>query len=307
MADVEIHPAKPRRRYLPQNVRLPRRAKPVVSILHDSLDGLIRHDGVMVASAIAYSLIFALFPFVLFLVALGAVFGGADLSSYISREALGILPEHVIRTLEPELNRIFNISGRASPLTFGLLVTLISITGAVEAVRDGLNRAYGCAEDRHVFRRYLSSLLFVFLAMAFVLVTAGLGIAVPVGFDYLHHFFPEMSFEVKLLEFGRQLLLALVTLLVLLAFHLLLPARKRRFTNVLGGVLLTLVLWWIAGRAFGFYITKFANYSATYAGLAGIVILMFFLYIQALLFLYGAEVNRSIADFRGKSLCRKGP
>ena len=50
---------------------------------------------------------------------------------------------------------------------------------------------------------------------------------------------------------------------------------------------------------------KFANYSATYAGLAGIVILMFFLYIQALIFLYGAEVNRSIADFRGAALCRK--
>ena len=36
------------------------------------MDGLVRHDGVMVASAISYSLIFALFPFVIFLVALGA-------------------------------------------------------------------------------------------------------------------------------------------------------------------------------------------------------------------------------------------
>jgi uncharacterized BrkB/YihY/UPF0761 family membrane protein len=37
------------------------------------------------------------------------------------------------------------------------------------------------------------------------------------------------------------------------------------------------------------------------------VILMFFLYIQSLIFLYGAEVNRSIADYRGDALCRKGP
>jgi membrane protein len=74
---------------------------------------------------------------------------------------------------------------------------------------------------------------------------------------------------------------------------------------VLGGVFLTLVAWWMAGKAFGFYISQFANYSATYAGLAGIVVLMFFLYIQSVIFLYGAEVNRSIADYRGKSLCRK--
>ena len=70
-------------------------------------------------------------------------------------------------------------------------------------------------------------------------------------------------------------------------------------------MLLTLAGWWLAGRVFGFYITEIANYTATYAGLAGIVILMFFLYIQALIFLYGAEVNRSIADFRGDTLTRE--
>ena len=92
---------------------------------------------------------------------------------------------------------------------------------------------------------------------------------------------------------------------MLFAFHLFLPARRRRAMSVVGGVVLTLVLWWTAGKVFGFYVVKFANYSATYAGLAGIVILMFFLYIQALIFLYGAELNRSIADFRGAALCRK--
>jgi membrane protein len=274
-------------------------------VLHDATHGLFRHDGIMVASAISYSLIFALFPFVIFLVALGAVFGGADLSDYISREALAALPEHVIRTLSPELNRIFAVAGRASPLTFGLLVTLISITGAVEAIRDGMNRAYGCAEDRHMLRRYISSLLFVIFAMAFILTVGALGIAVPIGMDFLHRYFPEMEFEVRMLEFGRQLLLGVVTAAMLFALHLFLPARRRNVRSVIGGVFFTLICWWIAGKVFGFYITRIANYSATYAGLAGIVVLMFFLYIQAIIFLYGAELNRSVADFRGDSLCRK--
>ena len=67
---------------------MPRWLRPIWAVLHDATDGLFRHDGVMVASAIAFSLIFALFPFAIFLVALGAVFGGADLAGYISREAL---------------------------------------------------------------------------------------------------------------------------------------------------------------------------------------------------------------------------
>jgi len=304
MADIEIRPEGGRDRLLPDWLVLPGWWRPIWAILHDSFDGLIRHDGIMVASAISYSLIFALFPFLIFLVALGAVFGGTDLADYISRESTAALPAHVIRTLEPELNRIFAVAGRASPLTFGLLVTLISITGAVEAIRDGLNRAYGCAEDRNMVRRYASSLFFVLVGMAFILVVAALGIAVPIGMDFMHRYFPEMRYEVAMLEIGRQALLVVITFAMLIAFHLLLPARRRRLKSVVGGVLLTLVGWWVAGKLFGFYITQFANYSATYAGLAGIVVLMFFLYIQSLIFLYGAEINRSIADFRGNNLCR---
>ena len=306
MADVELRPEETSSRIWwdwPLVVRL----RPLWAVLHDSMDGLIRHDGIMVASAISFSLIFALFPFLIFLVAFGAVFGGADLSDYISREAVAVLPDHVIRTLEPELERVFVIAGGASPLTLGLLVTLISITGAVEAIRDGLNRAYGCMEDRHMVRRYLSSLLFVLLAMAFLVVLAALGIAVPIWIDILHNYFPESRYEVRFLETGREALLVLITGAMLFALHLLLPARRRRFRNVAGGVLLTLIAWWLAGKAFGVYITSIANYSTTYAGLAGIVVLMFFLYIQSLIFLYGAEVNRSIADYRGASLCRKDP
>jgi len=266
------------------------------------MDGLVRHDGIMVASAISYSLIFALFPFVIFFVAFGAMFGGADMSDYISREALAVLPEHVIRTLEPELNRIFLVAGQASPLTFGLLVTLISITGAVEAIRDGLNRAYGCSENRAMFRRYVSSLLFVFAGMIFLLAISALGVAVPVWISLMHRYIPEPRFEVGLLELVRQGALVVITGAMIAIMHLLLPARKRRIKSVATGALFTLVLWWIAGKAFGFYINRIADYSATYAGLAGVIALMFFLYIQALIFLYGAELNRSIADFRGTSL-----
>jgi membrane protein len=304
MSELELRPGEAREGRSVAEWPLLRALRPVWAVLHDATDGLFRHDGVMVASAIAFSLIFALFPFAIFLVALGAIFGGADLADYIGREALLILPKDVIQTLTPELNRIFATAGQASPLTFGLLVTLVSITGAVEAIRDGLNRAYGCAEDRHMIRRYLSSLAFVFIGMAFLLVVAALGIAVPIWISTLDPYVPGPEFDPGWLETVREALLVFVTGITLFSFHLLLPARRRSVTSVVWGVLLTLFAWWLAGKVFGLYISEIANYSTTYAGLAGIVILMFFLYIQSLIFLYGAEVNRSIADFRGDALCR---
>ena len=273
-------------------------------VAQNATGGLFRHDGIMVASAISYSLIFALFPFLIFVVGLGAALGGNDLADYVTRESLAIFPEQMVRTIEPELRRIFGEANRASPLTFGLLVTLISITGAVEAVRDGLNRAYGCPEDRPMWKRYISSLIFVFMSMAFIIAVAALGVAVPIWIRIINSYIPGPAPNFGWLEFGRQAALVIVLAFMIGSIHLFLPARKRRVKNVAWGAALTLVTWWIAGRIFGFYISQIADYSTTYAGLAGIVALMFFLYIQSIIFLFGAEVNRSIADLRGINLCR---
>jgi membrane protein len=303
MSDIEARREETDKARLPWRLLAPLRSLWVV--LHDATEGLFRHDGVMVASAISYTLMFALFPFTIFLVALGAVFGGSALADYVSREAFAVLPEHVVMTLQPELNRLFALANRASPLTFGLLVTLVSITGSVEAIRDGLNRAYGCAEDRHLVRRYLSSVFFVISGMAFILAVGALGVAVPIGLRILDRYFPGPDMTLAWIEIAREALLVVIALAMLFSFHLFLPARRRRIGSVAGGVFFTFFGWWVSGKIFGLYITRIANYSATYAGLAGFVILMFFLYIQALIFLYGAELNRSIADFRGSALCRR--
>src|SRR5947207_2299776 len=136
MSDIEIEPRETPGPHSFVHAAVPRWLRPFSAVLHDATAGLFRHDGVMVACAISYSLIFALFPFVIFLVAAGAAFGGSELSGFISRESLTVLPQHVIQTLEPELNRIFAATNRARPLTIGLVVTLVSITGSVEAIRD---------------------------------------------------------------------------------------------------------------------------------------------------------------------------
>src|SRR5690349_8618542 len=106
MADIELEPKEARGLLSTLHDALPHWLKVFLSVLHDATAGLFLHDGVMVACAISYSLIFALFPFVIFLVSAGAVFGGTELSGYIRTESLTVLPQHVIQTLEPELNRI---------------------------------------------------------------------------------------------------------------------------------------------------------------------------------------------------------
>ena len=68
--------------------------------------------------------------------------------------------------------------------------------------------------------------------------------------------------------------------------------------DVLPGVLLTLALWLVGALVFAYYIGTFANYAATYAGLASIMIVLVFLYMVGAIFIIGAEFNAALMKFR---------
>ncbi|HEX2257864.1 MAG TPA: YihY/virulence factor BrkB family protein [Afifellaceae bacterium] len=266
------------------------------AVLWDALDHLNWHDGVLLASGIAFALVFAIFPFLIFLIALGGGIGGQDLANQIAEAALTIMPEHMVRTIEPALDRVIHPPGRGGLLTFGLLVTLVTITSAVEAIRDGLNRAYGCIDNRNFLKKRLGSLVFVLFGMVAIIVLAALAVAAPLTIQSVARDAAATAWYPLLMESGRQVLLILVLLVMIASTHLFLPAHERRVRMIMPGVLLTLVLWWAAGWLFGLYLNRFTDYSAVYAGLGGIMALMFFLWILALIFQFGAELNRAIAE-----------
>ena len=86
------------------------------------------------------------------------------------------------------------------------------------------------------------------------------------------------------------------------------PALLRKRPSVAPGVIVTLVLWLIAGAAFGYYLGRFSyNYVTTYAGLASFMIALVFLYTTASIFIYGGELNAAIKDVRYAPAIQKTP
>ena len=63
--------------------------------------------------------------------------------------------------------------------------------------------------------------------------------------------------------------------------------------------MITLTLWLMAAWIFGYYLQRFANYAAYYAGLASVVTAIFFMYLVALIMIFGAEFNAALARRRG--------
>jgi membrane protein len=83
--------------------------------------------------------------------------------------------------------------------------------------------------------------------------------------------------------------------------HLWLPAGRRSFGQIAPGIIATLLLWLISGAVFGRYLADYAfAYVSMYAGLASAMVALVFLYICASIFIYGGELNSSIAQMRLK-------
>ncbi len=88
---------------------------------------------------------------------------------------------------------------------------------------------------------------------------------------------------------------------MVLVAHLILPTGRHKLRQILPGVVLTLALWAAGGWGFSVYIAQFASYSATYAGLAGAMAALIFLYLCAAILILGAEYNGALMDIQNDS------
>ncbi len=84
--------------------------------------------------------------------------------------------------------------------------------------------------------------------------------------------------------------------------HVWLPAGRPHWRQLWPGIIGTLIAWIVSAWIFAIYLGGFANYAATYAGLAGVVTAIFFLYVVAALMIFGAEFNAALGRLREKRI-----
>ncbi|WP_036838622.1 YihY/virulence factor BrkB family protein [Pleomorphomonas oryzae] len=254
-------------------------------------------DGWAIASHVALSSLMAIFPFLIFLTAIAAFFDLSALSATVVALLFESVPARIAAPIANEVKNVLLVP-RGDVLTFGVALALWFASSGVEAMRVGLNRAYGMVENRNFVWLRLESIGFVLLGTLTFLTIGFLVVLAPVAWKALVHLVPaidDFAWTLTLLRFGLTLLIAGGGLL---ASHLWLPAGHRSIIEILPGVILTLAAWIAGAYGFSLYIADFANYASTYAGLAGVMTAIVFLYLMALILLYGAALNAALGERR---------
>jgi Predicted membrane protein len=274
-----------------------RRVKQAGRVIWDALEHFTNDDGWAIASHVALSVLMALFPFMIFSTTLASFLGADAYAETASHLIFDTWPESIAEPIAREVISVLTVP-RGDLLTISVAAAAFFAANGVEALRLSLNRAYRVTDTRPWYFTRAQSLLFVLAATLSIMVISFLLLLAPVAVRLARKYAPWLEESIAAVDNWRVFIALAVLIVGLIVSHLWLPAGRRRILDVLPGIGVTLIAWIAGALAFASYLDGFANYTATYAGLASIMIALVFLYIIAAIFILGGEINAAIMKFR---------
>jgi membrane protein len=260
------------------------------------------------AAQLSYYFFLALFPALLFLVAIVSFMPISGLLDVITNTLARVAPGEVINIVKDQVLKIAH-DKNTGLLTLGMIGTIWSTSSGVGAIIDTLNQTYGITEGRPWWKVKLTALgltvgLTVFIVVAFGLVVAGPALAEKVA-DWFH-LGPAFEWTWKIVQW--PVVFALVSLAIAMVFYYA-PDAEQDWVWITPGSIAATGLWLLVSLGFRFYVTHFGSYNATYGTIGGVIVLMLWFYVSSLAVLAGAELNAEIehASPYGKELGEKAP
>jgi len=243
------------------------------------------------AAQLAFYFLFALFPFLFFLVTLAAYlpFAPEAVAAMVAR--LGpLMPAEARHLVQAHLESLVKDS-QPRLITLGLLVALWTASRGVDAFRRALNLAYDVPEYRPLWKTQGLAILMtvagsLLIPTAFALFLLGGRVGEWIA-GHLH----VLNAYHAVWTWLRWPLTAALVMLVLALCYWRLPAVRHRYQFLSPGAVLASVLWLLTTWCFTQYVEHFGRFNVTYGSIGGVVVLLLWLYVTGLIFIIGGEVN----------------
>lgn len=244
----------------------------------------------LIAGGVTYAVLLALFPGLAALVSLyGLVFDAGQIERQVAALS-GILPAQTQELLSQQLHSLVVSSNGALGFAavVGLLLALWSASRGMSGMITAINVAYEEKERRGFFKLNLIAIGLTLGLIAGGMVAIALVAILPAAVQLIA-MGPATKWLLLLAQWPLLIVVVMLGLAVLYRFG---PDRdKPQWRWVSPGATAATLLWIVASVGFTVYVANFNSYDKTYGSLGGVVILLTWLYLSALMVLLGAVVN----------------
>jgi membrane protein len=244
------------------------------------------------AGVVFYGLL-AIFPAITALVSSYGLFADPSTVAGHLRGLAVLLPEGSFSIVQDQIGRVLAKQNTTLGLTFifGLVLAIWSANAGMKAVLDALNVVYEEKEKRGFLKLNLVSIAFTVASLISILFMIGAVIAVPLLLTRLG-LAERAEFIIR---FGRWPVLLLFVLSGLAILYRYGPSRATaRWQWLSVGAIVAAVLWLAGSALLSWYLSNYANYTATYGSLGAAIGLMTWMWMSAIIVLCGAELNSEI-------------
>lgn len=253
----------------------------------------VKNDDIFAQGAqLAYYLVLAFFPFLIFLITL------IGFSNLNAREVLigleAILPESVFVLTASIVEEVIT-NQNTGLLGVSILLMTWTASSGFRAVIKGVNKAYEIKENRSFIKRILIAIISTF-ALAIMII---LSLALLVFGNVIGRLIESnINYEIiiYLWNLSRYIFIVIIMVLIFMMIYRYAPAKRVKWRSVVPGAVFTTIGWIIVSLGFSYYIDNFGNYSRLYGSLGAVFALMTWIYITSIIFTLGVEINSVIVQ-----------
>jgi len=235
----------------------------------------------------------ALFPAILFVLALASFFPLGDLTDDLGRVAGPFVSPQVLELIQDQMRRLAN-NESGGLLTFGVVGALWSSSAAMVSIASALNQAYDIEEGRPWWRVRLTAIALTTGVAIFVLVSLVLLLLGPTWADALGRVTSlGAPFTWAWLVLQWPVIFLLVSTGIGLIYYFG-PDAEQDWVWITPGAVAATLLWLAVSLLFKEYVARFTDYHAAYGSIGAVIVLMLWFYVSSLAILVGAELNAEI-------------
>ncbi|AKU92158.1 YihY/virulence factor BrkB family protein [Vulgatibacter incomptus] len=240
-------------------------------------------DATDLAAALAFYAILALFPFLIFLVALATIVFRTQIEENLLEPLQRLAPTEATKILRTELKSL--VQGSTGLLTLGAVGAFWAASSGFAALSRGLNRIYRAPKTRPFWKERAIAAASTLGAALMVLVSGLLLVVIPAIADTVGK---AIGNGLLWLRFPVSAAMMMVILAVL--YHVL-PETKAPIRLITPGSVVAVLVWILASHGFAVYVSHLGSYDITYGTLGGFVILLVWMWISSIAIFLGAELN----------------